>query len=276
MNAWRPRVWRRLSSTSSTRLDVEELQPSAEAVTTPAEEARPADGTAVAAPAASSPEGVAGPRVDSPPSPSVHTEPTPQEARSLLTRAAQCYLRADLPEEAARCYREAGVPAQAAALWERAVQYDEAARDYARAGMHDRAAWLLVHWLDNPRQARAELASWTSRNAQSTIVRELILARCAVADGQVDPRAVLAVERAVDHLACSSSGDYSPDVEVLAVAVADALRRPDLSALVFAAAVRSGQQPAVGRWQEWSLRTLHTPLVLPEAWNRQGEREEAA
>ncbi len=200
----------------------------------------------------------------------------PPADRALLLRAAQCYLRADLPEEAARCYREAGVPAQAAPLWERAAHYDEAARDYTSAGMHDRSAWLLVHWLGNPQQARAELARWTSTDVPSSLVRELIRARCAVAEDRVDPRAVLAVERATEYLARSSAAGYSLDVEVLAVAVADSLRRPDLSALVFAASVRSGQRPAMARWQEWSLQALHTPLVLAEDGSRASEREEAS
>jgi hypothetical protein len=220
-------------------------------MTPPAEEAGPADETAAAEPA---------------------IRPT---HRSLLLRAAQCYLRADLPEEAARCYREAGAPAQAAALWERAGHYDEAARDYANAGMRDRSAWLFVHWLDNPQQARAEIATWRPTDVQSTIVRELILARCAAAEDPVAAGGVLAVERAAGYLAQPPTGGYSLDVEVLAVAVADALHRPDLSALVFAAAVRSGHLPAIARWQEWSLQTLHTPLVLPEAWSREAEREAA-
>ncbi|MGH3937568.1 MAG: hypothetical protein ACRDTG_02885 [Pseudonocardiaceae bacterium] len=189
----------------------------------------------------------------------------------LLNRAAECYQRLDMSAEAARCYREAGSHRQAAKLHERLGHYSEAAADYARAGLPDLAAWLLVHHAGDSAAARKRLAlGWQPPSGAAAIPavtplrRRLILARCDVAEGR-SPATGLAV--LAD--ACTELAKYSPltdqNIELWAVALAEAMDRDDQVALVFAAAVRGRRPGAAQRWRTWSHQVLHTDLVLPPA-----------
>lgn len=194
------------------------------------------------------------------------SEPDPH----LLNRAAECYQRIGMTAEAARCYREAGSHRLAAELHAGLGRYYDAAADYARADLPDLAAWLLVHHAGDSRAAREQLVSQTTTGAVAARLtaqlgrRRLILARCDVADGR-SPDTGLAV--LAD--ACTELGKYSPltdqNIELWAVALAEAMGRDDQVALVFAAAVRGRRPGAAQRWRTWSQRVLHTDLVLPTA-----------
>jgi hypothetical protein len=214
---------------------------------------------------------------------------------ALLSRAAECYRRAGLPVDAARCYRAAGMYRHAAQAWERLEAFTEAARDYAAAGAHEEAAWILVHQLGDARAARiqiaaaqeaagqaqaatgqaadgqaaggqaqaaAELSDVTRRATQ--LRRRLILARCDAAEGADRAGALATLDEVTRHLEHDTQPLGPVSIEQLAVAVAEALGRPDLVALLFAAAVRAGRYQAARRWDEWSRRVLGVPLVLPE------------
>lgn len=200
--------------------------------------------------------------------------PDPQ----LMRRAARCYARLGWHAEAARCHRAAGDHQYAARLWERAGLPAEAARDHLAARAFDRAAWLYVHEADDPAEARAVLAEAAdavlaavpmaaAEFTASDLTLRLVLARCDVAEGRPVREARAAIAAVTDALARADAvpGHVARDLEDRAVATAEAMHRPDLVALVFAAAVRGQRPGAAARWDDWSRRVLHVPLVLPPA-----------
>lgn len=203
---------------------------------------------------------------------------------SLLARAAECYKRAGAPQDAARCHRAAGAHRAAAQIWETLRAFPEAARDYAAAGAHEQAAWILVHHLGDVPAARAELAAAEMAAATraeadpaagqerppviaqraAELRRRLILARCNAAEDVARTETLAILGEAMEHAEHDVQSLLQASIEQLAVAVAEAMNRPDLVALLFAAAVRGGHHQAVERWDEWSRRVLGVPLILPE------------
>jgi hypothetical protein len=187
--------------------------------------------------------------------------------RDLLHRAATCYRRAGYPEQAAECFRLAAMYRESAAVWESLGALGEAAADLARAGLLVRAAWLLVHRLGDPAQARELLggAPDGGPDRDPEFVRRLVLARCDVADagGTATASALAVLDDVMDELAEPDRFSLHQDVEDHAVALAETIGRPDLVALVFAAAVRGNRPGAARRWDAWSLRELGMPVVLP-------------
>lgn len=204
--------------------------------------------------------------------------------RGLLERAAGCYLRAGLPSEAARCLREAGAYQRAAELRFELGEFREAAEDYARGRMTELAAWTLVHHAGESRAARVlidptfprdDLAAdeqwvldiypgrprWTPPPPRQRRIR-LVLARCDIADGRPD-RDALAALAEVARVLAHPAMPHDPLVEQWAVTVAEAMRRYDQAALLFAAAVRGGHAGAARRWTDWAARVLRAEITLP-------------
>ena len=197
---------------------------------------------------------------------------------SLLARAAACYVRAGIPLDAVRCYRAAGSYRPAADIWARLGAFPEAARDYAAAGAHEEAAWIFAHHLGDIPAARAELAAADAAAAApadpaaarpvasraADLRRRLILARCNAAENVAAAETLDILTEVMRHL----EHDVEPlgriSMEERAVVVAEAMNRPDLVALLFAAAVRGGRSRAAERWNAWSERALGMPLILPE------------
>jgi hypothetical protein len=155
----------------------------------------------------------------------------------------------------------------------------DAAIDYAAAGRTIRAAWILVHELgqaeaardvltppatDGPPAASADAAGSGTSEETAELLRRIVLARCDVADGR-DPGDALAVlDDVMSRLEQASPAWHVPELEPWAIAVAEAMTRLDLVALIFAAAVRAGRFQAAERWDEWSRRVLGVPLQLPD------------
>jgi hypothetical protein len=189
---------------------------------------------------------------------------------SLLRRAAGCYQRGGWPHEAARCYRTAGSHQLAAQAWESAGAFPDAVVDFEAAGLADRAAWLLVHHLEDPAGARAVIAGAPEvdrregdRLSSGThLLHRLVLARCDIAEEQTGPFVRETLTEVMDHLAVRGGVSQNPEIESWAVLTAEAMQRPDLIALIFAAAVRGHRFEARARWDEWSRRVLNVPLVL--------------
>jgi hypothetical protein len=161
----------------------------------------------------------------------------------------------------------------------------DAAIDYAAAGLSVRAAWLAVHQLGDVAVARSLLVAPSAATAQpaasgdgptsaeethawqaaSDLLRRVILARCDVA-ADADPGEALAtLDDVMVYLERHFPNGYVPELESWAVAVAEAMSRPDLVALIFAAAVRGGHIQAAERWDTWSRHFLEVPLQLPDA-----------
>ena len=199
---------------------------------------------------------------------------------SLLARAAACYVRAGVPLDAVRCYRAAGSYRRAADIWARLGAFPEAARDYAAAGAHEEAAWIFADHLGDIPAARAELAAaadaaaaaapadpGTAQPAASRAAdlrRRLILARCNAAENVAGAETLAILTEVMRHLEDEVEPLGRASIELRAVVVAEAMNRPDLVALLFAAAVRGGRPRAAERWNAWSERALGMPLILPE------------
>ncbi|QXJ20209.1 hypothetical protein AGRA3207_000882 [Actinomadura graeca] len=179
---------------------------------------------------------------------------------TLYREAAACYERARHWTDAARCYRAAGMPLRAAALHERLGQFDAAAEDYGAAGEPETAGWLLVHRLDAPGPARDAVA-----RASDGPRRDLVLARCDLAEGGPPALVLPALRRVRDDLADPGRVPYPHrDLEEWGLIVAELAQRFDQAALIFAAAVRGRRPGATGRWSRWADRVLGTPLVIAE------------
>jgi hypothetical protein len=192
----------------------------------------------------------------------------------LLNQAAGSYAQARWIHDAARCYRAAGAYRRAADAWRQVGAVAEAATDFAAAGMAAEAAWIFVHELGDVAAARAVLRDVPPRDdsasqparvmAKDDLERRLASARCDVAEQRSCDDAIAVLEEVMGFL---QRPDYSwglTDVEGRAVDLADVMLRPDLAALVFAAAVRGGHASAAERWDAWSRRALGVPLQLPD------------
>jgi hypothetical protein len=189
--------------------------------------------------------------------------------QSLLRRAASCYQRGGQLHEAARCYRAAGSHQLAARTWESAGALTEAVADFMSAGLVERAGWLLVHRLGDPAAARDAVSAPASaqpeaeRTTVEPLLRALVLARCDAAEGVASERSRSTLDEVMDRLGRRDRRWLDPEVEGWAVLTAESMGRPDLVALIFAAAVRGLRPGARERWADWSSRKLLVTLVLP-------------
>lgn len=180
---------------------------------------------------------------------------------SYLRRAAVCYEQGNYLLDAARCHRAAGSPLRAAVLHEQIARFDLAADDYRAAGDYETAGWLLVSRLEQPAAARDAVAE-----AAPGPRRELVLARCDLAEGKPADAIIPAI-----NLACADLSDREQvpfphrDLEGWAITVGEAASRLDQVALVFAAAVVGGRAGAADRWAEWALRVHSTRIVIADA-----------
>jgi hypothetical protein len=196
-------------------------------------------------------------------------------------QAAACYIRAGDDLDAARCYRLAGAHRRAADIYEGAGGYADAAAAFADAGLPERGAWLLVHRAGQPARARALLAAVPAapeqevsprsspgqpgqpRQRLTDLRRELVLARCDIAEGTPADDICTVIANVCAALA-DSGGRADQVAEEWAVAVSEAAARYDQAALVFAAAVRGGRYGAEQRWQIWSRQVLGTNVIIPK------------
>jgi hypothetical protein len=212
--------------------------------------------------------------------------------RDLLHHAATCYRRAGHLDDAARCFRGARLYREAAAVWESLGALAEAATDLAAAGRPEHAAWLVAHRLGDPTRARELLAhpppapspaggvgedqeAAAAASRVRTLLRDLTLARCEVADTggnePVPPSVIAVLDAVMDELDQPDRGGLDHDLEDRAVELAETIQRPDLAALVFAAALRGARPGVAQRWDAWSQRTFGVALVLPDT-TRAGDR----
>lgn len=213
-----------------------------------------------------------------------------ERERELWESAARCYVQGGELPAACRCLERSGRDSEAAALHEVAGAWREAARCHARAGTHRSAArcyeaagawaeaarshehagdviaaaWLLAHALGWHAGARQMLDGWqdAGEDGAQRVGAALVCARCDAAAGRAREAArtlaaVLAGAAAVPEPARSRLRGW-------AVAVADALARPDLGARAHAALGR-GTDDDVRAWEAWAQRVLGEVAPYPGA-----------
>lgn len=205
--------------------------------------------------------------------------PQPDHA-ALLSKAVACYWRANCNDDACRCLEKLGDFSGAAPWHERAGRWDRAARCFEQAGQWVAAArcyrqagepleaarclvhagewleagWLLAHEAHRPDRARAVLAKVNPRTTEEQLALALAQARCLA--GNERYAAGNAVRRAADGLAQTAPGWGRERVFEWALALAEVLDRPDLTAQLYAAAVDAAMLQAAEHWEKWALARL--------------------
>lgn len=127
------------------------------------------------------------------------------------------------------------------------------------------AARELERLLTGEQEARTEERRQAERRRGEDLVRTLsqrqVLARCDVADGIAEHR-ILSVLAETQELLADARLECAERTETWAVAIAEAMRRYDQAALIFAAAVRGRRPGAAARWRDWSIRVLHADVTI--------------
>lgn len=208
-----------------------------------------------------------------------------QDRTRLWERAAHCYRQAKHHGDAARCYREsktfplaahlfetAGHPLEAAQCHAQAKQWPDAARCYQAAGQMVPAAecflhagdplnagWLLAHEVRHWDRAMAVLSQVPTDQATTRIALTLAQGRCQAARTPcVAVRAVMEAIQALPEL----TSDVSRVMQ-WALALAEALPRPHLTANLHAVGFRMGRTSSLRDWQSWSLSAFGMVDGLP-------------
>jgi len=129
------------------------------------------------------------------------------------------------------------------------------------------AARELERLLADLRTAHTERAreshQRTVERASDPFARRQAYARCDVAEGITGPPVLRVLAETRAALEDARAGYLPERAEAWGVAIAEAMRRYDQAALIFAAAVRGRQPGAAARWREWSRRALLAEVVIP-------------
>lgn len=207
------------------------------------------------------------------------------EEERLLKKAAICYVTAGWDEDACRLFEHLNIPTRAAYHHERLGRWEQAANCYARVGRWSNAArcylncnrpveaaacllrdgqsllaaWYLADLAHQFIRARSIVSTFRVTSPADECALNLIVARCLSGTGAPAE----AARRLRSVLEWLSQGPAKPDLIEWALSVAQALRRPDMTALVYAAAVNSGALGAGEKWQRWAAETLGTEFILP-------------
>jgi tetratricopeptide (TPR) repeat protein len=171
------------------------------------------------------------------------------ERRGRWARAAAWYERIPAWEDAARCHTWDG-------------QGEAAARCWSRAGDRLRAGWALAEQARRFAQARDLLREFTPVEAGEALGLELVLARCQAGMGG-HHAAASGLRNVIQQFARVETVADQQRLETWAVRLADVLQRPDLAALVYAAALQAGIPGAVERWARWAQGTLGDTTGVP-------------
>jgi hypothetical protein len=214
--------------------------------------------------------------------------PSAGDSAEHLRRAAECYARAGWDEDVCRVYgglgddrraapylERLGRWAQAAGCYERVTQWNDAARCHVQAERFDdaadcllkagealQAAWLLADRAHRYRRAEIEVGRAADRTDHDRLAKELILARCEAATGD-EERAVGRLRDVTERLRTLPADAPRGTLLDWGLVVAERLRRPDLTALLFAAAVAAGLHKAEERWEAWALEVLGDATGVP-------------
>lgn len=137
------------------------------------------------------------------------------------------------------------------------------ARDVAAAYLA-RELRRLISELQDHHDEQVQRSQQQAREQRTIgLARRQVYARCDVADGFADNRVLEVLALTQQALAGNSATQQAERTEAWGIAIAEAIRRYDQVALIFAAAVRGHRTGAARRWQEWSTRVLHAAAVIP-------------
>jgi hypothetical protein len=204
----------------------------------------------------------------------------------MLTAAARCFLRAGDQDEAGECYElvgawaeaaslhdNAGRGAQAAVMYQRAGRWLDAARCHRASGRPETeaycleaggdplgAAWVLAHDVGNPQKAELLLSNTELASLVDKLAGELVHARVEAALG--DTRASAKRLSATFARIRGFQGPIRERLSAWALAVTEALRRPDLGAVVLVTVMES-TSGSERTWDAWAQRVFGEPVPPP-------------
>ncbi|MGK7874143.1 MAG: SUMF1/EgtB/PvdO family nonheme iron enzyme [Xenococcaceae cyanobacterium] len=177
------------------------------------------------------------------------------------TQAAKCYEQPENWEKAAHCYIQASEWGDAARCYLLAKQPEAAADCWFQGGEPLKAAWIKADKLKQIYQTQLVLAQLTPQTPTQEIEIELITARCE-ASRRKKSQAAKSLRKLLDFQV--SIGDKH--LYEWGLRIAQVINRPDLRALIYAAAVRAKIPNAIEEWEKWAIEKLGdaTGIPLPE------------
>jgi len=207
----------------------------------------------------------------------------------LLSRAAHCYLGAGLIEEACRCFDRLGDYGRVARLYEQQAQWSQAADYYERARAWSEAArchqqhrqpleaarcllqaddklhaaWVLADLAHRHTRARILVEDHAGQALADRLRRSLVLGRCE-AGGGAAAAAALRLREVALAFGQLEPGPGRQQVLEWSLLLAKRLRRPDLTATLYAAAVSAAMPGAERDWEAWALAELGDAAGVPQ------------
>ncbi len=169
--------------------------------------------------------------------------------------------------EAASCYSSAGEWQSAARCFLQRNRYNDAAQCLEKAGDKIHAAWLWAHEVHRFRYAQTIARKEKPETEPDRLAVQLVLARCG-AGLKKKTQAAKQLRQVIDILGTLALDMNRDRLNRWAFAVAHSLVRPDLTALIHAAAV-SAQVPEAGeQWETWAIDALGDAAGVPDMQKR--------
>jgi len=203
--------------------------------------------------------------------------PSAEEKRALLKKAAECYVKAGWLNDACRVWEEMGEYEQAAPTheqlgnwlqaaycyeqmenWKKAAdcylkgeQAETAANIWLKAGDPLKAAWIWVDSLKQNYRTQGAMSQIVPQTATQAIEKELIIARWEANrgnKGESGKRLREQIEPIRQTLTPNQSHLYE-----WALKVAKVLKRVDLTALIYSTAYRAKMPNVCEQWEQWAI-----------------------
>ncbi|AFZ01320.1 formylglycine-generating enzyme family protein [Calothrix sp. PCC 6303] len=214
--------------------------------------------------------------------------PTPEEAIQLLQKAAQCYMKAGWFADACRVWEQLGDYQQAAQCyeqqenWQKAAQCYEQAQNWAKAahcylmcedgeaaanswlqaGETLQAAWIWADSLQQVYRTKGELINFIPQTEIQALEIELITARCHASSGKKRESALILREQLNQILKLVTPSNRH--LYTWGLRIAEVIRRPDLTALMYATGYRAKLPNVCKEWEIWALATMGDATGIPK------------
>ena len=181
------------------------------------------------------------------------------ESLEKYSQAAQCYEQQENWSKAASCYEKESYWSKAVQCYLKASQPDAAVECWHQGGEPLKAAWIRADFLKQRYQPLAILAELTPKTDTEALEIELITARCQ-ASPRNNSQAANSLRKLLDFQV--SIGDRH--LYEWGLRIAQVVKRPDLSALIYARAVRAKIPNAIEEWEKWAIEKLGDATGIPQ------------
>ncbi|AFZ01321.1 formylglycine-generating enzyme family protein [Calothrix sp. PCC 6303] len=214
--------------------------------------------------------------------------PTPEEAIQLLQKAAQCYMKAGWFADACRVWEQLGEYHQAAQIyeeqenWQKAAQCYEQAQNWAKAaecyligdepeaaanswlqaGETLQAAWIWSDSLKQVYRTKVELSNFIPQTEIQALEIELITARCHAISAKKRESALILREQLNQILKLVTPSQRH--LYTWGLRIAEVIKRPDLTALVYATGYRAKLPNVCKEWEIWAIATMGDATGIPK------------